>query len=198
MDQFGLFLFCGKQYSGILLFLCVLKRYVMNRIYVLLFSCSFLLFACEESTEVLEESISVSSEAINFASFGDSITADSAISAEEMYQKYLSLENGDTIEVKFASMIENVCQKKGCWMTVELTDEESAYIRFKDYGFFMPFNASESEVIISGLAFVTKRTVAELRHDAEDANKSQEEIDAITEPEIAFGFEANGVLIKED
>jgi hypothetical protein len=170
----------------------------MNRIYVLLVSCSILLSACEQSTDNLEDSEIPTNEAVNYVSFGDSITADGAISAEEMYQKYLSLENGDTIEVKFSSVIENVCQKKGCWMTVELNDEESAYIRFKDYGFFMPFNASESEVIVSGLAFVTKRSVDELRHDAEDANKSQEEIESITEPEIAFGFEANGVLIKEE
>ena len=35
-----------------------------------------------------------------------------------------------------------------------------------------------------------------LKHLAEDANASQEEIDAITEPELALVFEATGVHIK--
>jgi hypothetical protein len=166
----------------------------MKKVFTL-FAVGLMFVSCTNQTEVAEEV--TAAEAIEYASFGDTITPDGAISAEEMYKKYLSLENGDTIEVKFASVIENVCQKKGCWMNVELTEEESAYIRFKDYGFFMPFNAAESEAIVNGLAFVTKRSVEELRHDAEDENKSQDEIDAITEPEVSFGFLANGVLIKK-
>jgi hypothetical protein len=166
----------------------------MKKVFTL-FAVGLMFVSCANQIEVTEEV--TAAEAIEYASFGDTITPDGAISAEEMYKKYLSLENGDTIEVKFASVIENVCQKKGCWMNVELTEEESAYIRFKDYGFFMPFNAAESEAIVNGLAFVTKRSVEELRHDAEDENKSQDEIDAITEPEVSFGFLANGVLIKK-
>ena len=36
-----------------------------------------------------------------------------------------------------------------------------------------------------------------LKHYAEDEGKSQEEIDAISEPEFAYTFEAIGVIIKE-
>jgi len=32
----------------------------------------------------------------------------------------------------------------------------------------------------------------------QDAEASQEEIDAITEPEINYSFEAEGVIIKEE
>jgi len=35
-----------------------------------------------------------------------------------------------------------------------------------------------------------------LRHLAEDAGKSPEEIEGITEPEISLNFTANGVIIK--
>jgi hypothetical protein len=136
-------------------------------------------------------------ESETFAVFGDTITADDAISAQEMFERYQKLKEGDTIDVKFRATIYNVCQKKGCWMNVDLTDEDVAFVRFKDYGFFMPFNAAESEAIINGKAFISVVSVDELKHYAEDEGQSQEEIDAITEPEVTYSFLADGVLIKE-
>ncbi len=149
-----------------------------------------LMVSCSNEPQVQQEEVS-------YAVFGDTITADGAISAEEMYQKYKKLGEGDTIEVKFAATIYNVCQKKGCWMNVDLNEEEVAFVRFKDYGFFMPFNAAESEAIINGKAFVSITSVDELKHYAEDEGLTQEEIDEITEPDVTFGFLADGVLIKE-
>lgn len=151
---------------------------------------TFLMVACSSEPQVQQEEVS-------YAVFGDTITADGAISAEEMYEKYKQLGEGDTIEVKFAATIYNVCQKKGCWMNVDLNDEEVAFVRFKDYGFFMPFNAAESEAIINGKAFVSITTVDELKHYAEDEGLTQEEIDEISEPDVTYGFLADGVLIKE-
>ena len=70
-------------------------------------------------------------------------------------------------------------------------------VRFKDYGFFMPLDAAEKEVIVAGKAYVKETSVDELRHYAEDAGKTQEEIALITEPKKEFAFEANGVLMKK-
>ena len=134
---------------------------------------------------------------IAYASFGDSITAEGTLTKEELLDKYSNLKEGDTIEVKFASVIKDVCQKKGCWMNVELGEDKKAFIRFKDYGFFMPFNAAGSEAIMNGKAFVSVESIDELKHYAKDAGKLQEEIDAITEPEVTYSFTANGVLIKQ-
>lgn len=134
---------------------------------------------------------------IAYASFGDSITAEGTLTKEELLDKYSNLKEGDTIEVKFASVIKDVCQKKGCWMNVELGEDKNAFIRFKDYGFFMPLNAAGSEAIMNGKAFVSVESIDELKHYAKDAGKSQEEIDAITEPEVTYSFTANGVLIKQ-
>ena len=148
-----------------------------------------------ETNMPVEETIVNSLE--GFAVFGDTISPDGAISAADMLSKYEALEEGDTLEVKFLSLIENVCQAKGCWMNLELSDEESAYIRFKDYGFFMPLNSSGSEAVAEGKAFVSVRSVEALQHDAEDEGLSAEEIAAITEPEVTYSFTAHGVLIKE-
>ena len=76
-------------------------------------------------------------------------------------------------------------------------DDETIMVRFKDYGFFMPLDAAGKEVIVAGKAFVNEVSVADLKHYAEDAGKSSEEIANITEPAMEFAFEANGVLLKK-
>ena len=81
-------------------------------------------------------------------------------------------------------------------MKLDLGNDQEIRVTFKDYGFFMPLNA-EGDVIINGKAFITETSVEDLRHYAEDAGKSKEEIDAITETERTFAFEADGVLLKQ-
>jgi hypothetical protein len=53
------------------------------------------------------------------------------------------------------------------------------------------------EAIMQGTATKEVLDVATLRHYAQDAGKSNEEIEKITEPETSWTFEAVGVLIKE-
>ena len=99
--------------------------------------------------------------------------------------------------LKFASTINEVCKKKGCWMKLDLGEEHESMVRFKDYGFFVPKDADNKEVIVEGKAYITKISVDQLKHYAKDGGKSQEEIDQITEPELTYAFEAHGVLLKE-
>lgn len=132
-----------------------------------------------------------------YAAFGDTIEDTGAISITELTENYEHLKPGDTISVKFKGTIDEVCQKKGCWMTVSLDNGEETFVRFKDYGFFVPMNAGKSEAVVDGKAFVTETSIAELRHYAEDAGKSEEEIAQITEPKREFAFLASGVLIEE-
>ena len=75
--------------------------------------------------------------------------------------------------------------------------DQTVMVRFKDYGFFMPLNSDGKEVIVEGKAFVRETSVDELKHYAEDAGKSKEEIAKITEPERTLSFEAIGVLMKK-
>lgn len=134
---------------------------------------------------------------VEYASFGDKIVADKALTKEQMLQKYKSMKKGDTIAVKFKSKINSVCKKKGCWMKMELPNQAESFIRFKDYGFFVPLNADTQEAIVSGKAFVDEVSVAELKHYAKDGGKSQAEIDKITEPKVTYAFQADGVLISK-
>ena len=82
-------------------------------------------------------------------------------------------------------------------MKLALDQETETMVRFKDYGFFMPLDSKDREVIVEGKAFVTEVSVDDLRHYAEDAGKSTEEIAKIITQKKEFAFEANGVLIKK-
>ncbi len=158
---------------------------------VLLFS----IVACKEAKKEVQEDLNVVD--IQYISFGEKITSENFISKEEMYKKFSKLKKGDTIAVKFASNINEVCKAKGCWMKLDLGDEKESMVKFTDYGFFMPLNSDHKEVIVEGRAFVSQISVDELRHFAKDAGKSKEEIDKIIEPEFSYAFEADGVLMVE-
>jgi len=129
--------------------------------------------------------------------YGEKITADGAISYDELLQK---LESSDSLtNVKVTGIVDGVCQAKGCWMNVVSTTDkskESMFVKFKDYGFFMPFEASGSTAIMEGKAYKEETSVEELRHYAEDEGKSADEIAAITEPITELNFMAHGVILK--
>lgn len=134
---------------------------------------------------------------VEYTSFGDKILADKALTKDQMLAKYKTMKKGDTLAVKFKSKINSVCKKKGCWMKMDLANNSESFVRFKDYGFFVPLNADNSEAIVSGRAFVDEISVAELQHYAKDGGKSQAEIDKITQPKITYAFQADGVLISK-
>ena len=137
------------------------------------------------------------SDKISYKSFGKEIIAGDAIKASSMATHYKSMQVGDSINSKMSAKVISVCQTKGCWMTLNLEDGNEVMVKFKDYGFFMPKDITGKEVIINGKAFVNEVPVDELRHYAEDAGKTEEEIASITEPKKTFSFEADGVLIKQ-
>lgn len=163
----------------------------MKNILKLVFVLALGFTACK--TEKKEEA---TKKAETFVSFGDKISADDAISKEEMAKKFDGLQKGDTITVKFITKIDEVCQKKGCWIKVPLDNEKTSFVKFKDYAFFMPFNSAGSEIVLNGKAFKNEVSVKELQHYAKDAGKSEAEINKITEPKVTYSFVADGVLLE--
>lgn len=126
--------------------------------------------------------------------FGKKITEENAQPASVVDRM---LTTKDTVNVKIQGKITSVCQKKGCWMMMETVDGNTMRVRFKDYEFFVPKDCAGKTAIIEGIAFNDVTSVAELKHYAEDANKSKEEIEKITQPEKKPAFEAEGVIIYE-
>jgi len=129
--------------------------------------------------------------------YGEKITADGAITYDQLLEK---LETTDSVtNVKVTGLIDGVCQAKGCWMNIVSTSDkskESMFVKFKDYGFFMPLDASGSTATMEGKAYKEETSVEELRHYAEDEGKSAEEIAAITEPITELKFMASGVILQ--
>lgn len=106
-----------------------------------------------------------------------------------------TLETKTTFIGKVKGTVMEVCEKKGCWMKLQQTDGEGIMIRFKDYKFFMPQNIVGKDVVLQGVAKITTTSVEMLKHYAEDAGKSKEEIEKITEPKKEIEFIAKGVLV---
>ncbi len=162
----------------------------MKRLLLILLLAPFAIIGCKK-TEKAPPEVSL------YASYGEKISSDKVLTKTEMMDKFSTLQEGDTLNLKFASSINEVCKKKGCWMKLDLGNEQESMVRFKDYGFFVPKDADSKDVIVEGKAYVTKISVDQLKHYAKDGGKSQEEIDQITEPELTYAFEAHGVLLKE-
>ncbi len=164
---------------------------------VFVFAAASLMIACNKKETTTTEKVENTTEKkVDYQVFGDSITADGAISQEEMAAKYESMKPNDTLDVKFVSQIKATCKKKGCWMTLALVKDQEAFIKFKDYAFFVPKEGAENHTaIVSGKAFIEETSVDQLKHEAKDAGKAQAEIDQITQPSKNYRFMANGVLI---
>ena len=154
----------------------------------ILFSLTVLLAIACTNNQKTEDTVMIQK-------FGDeNITEEGAITGNELMA---ILETEDSAQVKVIATISDVCQKKGCWMEVDLDEKNQMLVRFLDYGFFMPLDAAGTTAIIEGIAKVDTLSVAWLKHQLEDAEASQEEIDAITEPEISYSIEeATGVILK--
>lgn len=126
--------------------------------------------------------------------FGDTITMDGAVAADQLMAQ---MNGRDSVKIKLTGRVDEVCQKKGCWMTMNIGGDKTMQIRFKDYGFFVPKDAPGKTAVIEGVAFTDTTSVEQLKHYAEDAGKSKEEIAKINAPEVSLSFEANGVIIKK-
>lgn len=127
--------------------------------------------------------------------YGDSISADGAISPDLFMTQ---MEGQDSLPVKLVATINETCQKKGCWMMMDMENGEEMRVGFKDYGFFVPTEGVDGKkAILEGYAYTDTVSVEMLQHLAEDGGKSAEEIAAITEPEVGVNFEASGVIIMD-
>ncbi|WP_412466985.1 DUF4920 domain-containing protein [Pedobacter sp. KLB.chiD] len=101
------------------------------------------------------------------------------------------------VDMKIEGKVVDVCKKKGCWMTLEMPNGDPMRVTFKDYAFFMPMDIVGKKVVLDGLAKKQTISVETLRHYAEDAKKSPEEVAKITEPKKELAFEAKGVVILD-
>lgn len=109
--------------------------------------------------------------------------------------KELVMKSGKENATLTGEIIET-CQKKGCWMSFD-TGSDTLFIKFRDYGFFVPTSGVGGKTaVVEGELFLDTTSVEELKHYAEDAGKSADEIALITKPSFDVNFIADGVIIK--
>lgn len=127
--------------------------------------------------------------------YGEKVSTEGAVDLNDVVKKL----NGGSMfpEVKIKAKITEVCPKKGCWLKLELENGETAMVKMKDYGFFLPLAAKGKTVVIDGAVNLKTTSVAELKHYAEDAKKTKEEIDAIKEPKKEVKVMAKGIVIVD-
>jgi len=141
------------------------------------------LFACGTPTETKVEVF-----------YGDKITSENLTEYSNVLEK---VEVSGVVNTKIEGTIIETCAKKGCWMKVK-ADDDTLMVRFKDYAFFVPKEGVDGKsVIMNGEAFYDTLSVDLLRHYAEDAGDSEEDILLITKPEYVLSFTADGVIIQE-
>eukprot|EP01012_Entosiphon_sulcatum_P000268 TRINITY_DN100435_c0_g1_i1.p1 TRINITY_DN100435_c0_g1~~TRINITY_DN100435_c0_g1_i1.p1 ORF type:complete len:153 (-),score=23.10 TRINITY_DN100435_c0_g1_i1:30-488(-) len=137
-----------------------------------------------------------------------------AVYAQEAKETYYGkkFETGRTMDVaQFSEAIKNtdkmanvrvkgtlsqVCQSAGCWVRLKNTNGEDVFVKFKDH-FTIPMDLTGATATVYGTASKKTVSVADQRHFAEDAGKSEEEIAKIKEPKDEIRIDATGILIQQ-
>ncbi len=125
--------------------------------------------------------------------YGANVTAGKNVNAKKLTGM---LQKGP-VDTKLKAKVLEVCSNKGCWIKVELEDKSTAFVKMKDYKFFVPTTLEGKNIEIDGKVEMATTSVGELKHFAEDAKQPQEEIDAITEPKKEIKIMANGIKVVE-
>ena len=98
---------------------------------------------------------------------------------------------------KIQGKVIEVCQAMGCWAKVQKEDGSTIMIKVKDHEFAMPKDIVGRTIIVEGKAELKETSVAMLKHYAEDAGKSKEEVDKIKDPKKGVIMMIKGVKVVE-
>jgi len=115
------------------------------------------------------------------------------ISVNDLEQKI-----GDAkYEGQIKGKVVEVCKAMGCWAKIERADGSTVMIKVKDHEFAMPLDIVGKTILAEGTAELKQTSVSMLKHYAEDAGKSKEEIEKIKEPKKEVLINLKGVKVVE-
>lgn len=166
----------------------------MKKTILLLFSVA-VLAGCNE-TKPGHDAADATASAENFSEnvYGASFAEKNIITTADLQS---AVAGKDSLQATVTGEIASSCQAKGCWMDVKLADNSTMKVTFRDYGFFLPVEDLEGKTaVFSGIAKREVISVEDQRHYAQDAGKSESEIQAITAPREELRFVADGVVLK--
>lgn len=123
------------------------------------------------------------------------VAVKNAISASKLEKK---LKKNNKIEnVAIKGKVEEVCEMEGCWLTIKTDSKNRFFVKTKDHAYLVPLALRGKNVVLIGNAELKMTSVKELKHYAEDANKSEEEIAMITKPKQEVNFMASGIKVVD-
>ncbi len=149
--------------------------------------------------DIEEEVVSFPVEGYEFYGVAE-VKPDEAVTVEEMVA---IVEDKGNFEGNVSAVLDGVCKKQGCWVTMKNKNGESVRVRFKDHSFGVPTDTPEGTlVVLRGVATMDTTTVELQKHFLDDAKEageevSQEDYDAITDDIIEVSFISDGILVKK-
>jgi Domain of unknown function (DUF4920) len=152
-----------------------MKKYVLLTVMMLLVASSY------------AQDIPAPEKGVNY---GKAFTLDSSISVTELEAKL----KDNKYTGKITGKVVEVCSVKGCWIKLDKGNGETVLAKTGDE-FFMPKDLVGKMVVVDAVASVKERSVKELKHYAEDAGKSKEEIEKITAPKKELTLKLKGVQV---
>ena len=123
--------------------------------------------------------------------FGIKTTSKGAVTANELHAL---LDGKENAEVKVKGKVVEVCKAEGCWLRME-TASGTMLIKMKDHAYFVPLAMNGKTIVADGTVTLKETSVEMLKHYAEDAGKSKEEIAAITTAKKEIILQAKGILV---
>jgi hypothetical protein len=126
--------------------------------------------------------------------YGEKFESAKVISTENLHT---NLTEGNKLEGELKGKVIEVCANKGCWIKLQLADKSIATVKMKDYSFFVPTALTGKTVAINGKVEKAITSVKELKHLAEDAKKTPEEIEAISTPKEEIKITANSIKVVD-
>jgi hypothetical protein len=160
----------------------MIKGLIFTAVAFAVFSCSTLKEVDANSNEKLGKS------------YGPvQVEVSNAVDLTKMLQLFEG--QSEPMELTFVAPINQVCMKAGCWVNIDKGNGETFMVRFKDH-FTIPIDTKiGTKAYMHGTAYWDEVSVEMLKHFAEDAGESAEEIAKITEPQHVMSFEADGIVL---
>ena len=124
-----------------------------------------------------------------YQSYGAQINAEAAKPVGVLTE----INTEETTSIKLIATVDQVCQAKGCWMTLKNDNGTPIRVTFKDYEFFVPKDISGSSVVVEGELIKKDLSPEMARHYAEDAGEEFDSTKSYTE----YALIAEGVLVEK-
>jgi hypothetical protein len=167
------------------------KRQNMKK-FLMILAVGTLMASCGSEPE--PSKVEIADNGKSYSYYGAEITDEGAIPVTELVQKMVG---NESLEIKVSGQIKETCVKAGCWMSLDLGNNEDVMVFLGDHDFFVPTTGANGlNCFVEGKAYYDTLSVDWLQHLAEDAGRSVEEIALITEPEYKLAFHADGVIIE--